>query len=196
VVDRVALGQVLSEYFGYPCHSFITLIAPQCVRLKFPLRRLWWIPSSGMWRRLALVRTDFSKERIASIIRAGVLRLLVPKSQILVTSMMEAVRSSETSTLTRATQRHIPEDGILEHVCAESCVQQAHSSFSSLSSAPAMRVGCPKSSLSDDKRVTSRFLPAVLERPVLLYWNFLFFVARFILLLAAFFSKSSVNLFF
>jgi hypothetical protein len=29
--------------------------------------------------------------------------------------MMEAMRSSETSVLTRATQRHIPEDGILHN---------------------------------------------------------------------------------
>jgi hypothetical protein len=27
VVDRGALGQVFSEYFGFPCHSFIPLIA-------------------------------------------------------------------------------------------------------------------------------------------------------------------------
>jgi hypothetical protein len=47
-----------------------------------------------------------------------VLRLLVntnliPSSNIPVTLMMEAVRSSGTSVLTRTTQRHIPEDGIL-----------------------------------------------------------------------------------
>jgi hypothetical protein len=29
VVDRAALGQVSSEYFSFPCHSFIPLIAPQ-----------------------------------------------------------------------------------------------------------------------------------------------------------------------
>jgi hypothetical protein len=29
VVDRAALGQVFSEYFNFPCHSFIPLITPQ-----------------------------------------------------------------------------------------------------------------------------------------------------------------------
>jgi hypothetical protein len=49
----------------------------------------------------------------------GVLQLLVsanviPSSPILVTLMMEAIRFSETSVLTRATQRNFPEDGILQ----------------------------------------------------------------------------------
>jgi hypothetical protein len=55
-----------------------------------------------MFRRLALARRDFSEELIASIIRA-----------IFVTLMMEAIRSSETSVLTRATWHNIPEGGIL-----------------------------------------------------------------------------------
>jgi hypothetical protein len=48
----------------------------------------------------------------------SVLRLLatanVHSSPIIVTLMMEAVRSSETSVLTRATRRKIPDGGILQ----------------------------------------------------------------------------------
>jgi hypothetical protein len=29
VVDRASLGQVFFEYFGFPCHAFIPLIAPK-----------------------------------------------------------------------------------------------------------------------------------------------------------------------
>jgi hypothetical protein len=50
----------------------------------------------------------------------NVRRLLVtanvfPRSSILVTLVMEAVRSSKTSALTRATRRNLPEDDILEN---------------------------------------------------------------------------------
>jgi hypothetical protein len=81
--------------------------------------------SSGMLCRVALVRTDVSEELSApfmTLIRIGELgtRLLVtasvvPSSTILVTLMKEALSSSETSVLTRATGRNIPEDTILQH---------------------------------------------------------------------------------
>jgi hypothetical protein len=84
--------------------------------------------SSGMLRRVALLRTDVSEELSASFIRvtrigelgtlATVRRLLVtakvvPSSLILVTLMMGALSSSETSVLTRTTGHNIPEDAIL-----------------------------------------------------------------------------------
>jgi hypothetical protein len=83
-----------------------------------------------MWRRVALIRTDISGELSATIIRVariGELGTLaatskrrtllsntnVPHLPILVTLVMQALRSSETSVFTRITPSNIPEDGIL-----------------------------------------------------------------------------------
>jgi hypothetical protein len=60
--------------------------------------------SSGILRHVARVRTD-----AASVSSYG----YVPSSPILVTLMMEALSSSETSVLTRSTRRNIPKDDTL-----------------------------------------------------------------------------------
>jgi hypothetical protein len=56
--------------------------------------------SSGRLRRVVLVRTDVSEEPSASFVRVTIIL------------MKEALGSSETSALTRATPRNIPEDTI------------------------------------------------------------------------------------
>jgi hypothetical protein len=96
------------------------------------------MPSSGMLRHVAVVRTDVSEELISSIIRVtrigelgttlaitvflrSMLQLQVtanvdPSLAILFKPMMEAMRSSETALLTRATRCNIPEDDIFSIV--------------------------------------------------------------------------------
>jgi hypothetical protein len=86
------------------------------------------MPSSGNLCPVALARTDISEELSASIIRGTRIGELgttlaitnnrrmanvVHSSPILVTLMIEVLRSSETSVLTKTTQRNIPEEGIL-----------------------------------------------------------------------------------
>jgi hypothetical protein len=65
--------------------------------------------SSGMLCRVVRVRTDVSETVLRSVATANVVRSL----QILVTLLIEELSSSETSVLTRATRRNIPEEAIL-----------------------------------------------------------------------------------
>jgi hypothetical protein len=74
------------------------------------------MPSSGMLRRVALVRSDVSEELSASFIR--VRRISELGTTLAVTSnrrtlIKEALRSSESSALTRVARRNIPEDAVL-----------------------------------------------------------------------------------
>jgi hypothetical protein len=67
---------------------------------------------------------------ITDVLLLSVLQLLVttnvpPNSLILFTMMMQVISPFETSVLTRATRRYIPEDGILHSHCREnlkSCI--------------------------------------------------------------------------
>jgi uncharacterized membrane protein (DUF4010 family) len=71
------------------------------------------MPSSEMLRRVDLVRIDVSDEHITSIItvtRIGELEMLA------VILIMDAISSSETSVLTMATRRNIPDDSILQNL--------------------------------------------------------------------------------
>jgi hypothetical protein len=75
-----------------------------------------------MLRRVALVMMD---EYLRSVYRLLVTVNVVPSSSILVTLMMKELRSSETPFLTRATRRHIPEDGISHsHRCEKPQILQ------------------------------------------------------------------------
>jgi hypothetical protein len=64
--------------------------------------------SSGMFRRVAL----------RSVLRLLVTANIIPSSPLFVTLMMEAIRSYETSALTRATRRNIAENGIFHVINA------------------------------------------------------------------------------
>jgi hypothetical protein len=72
---------------------------------------LWRMPSPGMWRRVTLVRTDVSEECTASIIKMQRISelgtLAATSSNFLVT-----VNVTPQLVLTKATRRHIPDDGI------------------------------------------------------------------------------------
>jgi hypothetical protein len=101
-----------TEYTEYHCDRNASLSESQsgCCGEQGRLLRM---ASSGMLRRVALVRTDVSEVFLSNVRRLLVAASVVPSSPILVALMKEALGSSETSVLTRATRHNIPEDTIL-----------------------------------------------------------------------------------
>jgi hypothetical protein len=65
-----------------------------------------------MWRRVALVGTDISEERIAYITRVKWISELGTMLLVTSTLILEEKSSCETSVLKSATRRHTPEDRI------------------------------------------------------------------------------------
>jgi hypothetical protein len=88
--------------------------------------------SSGMLHCVALVKTNVSEECSASIIsvtRIRELGTLAVTIAVTATLMMEALCSSETSVLTRATWCNIPGNGILHSNCRENLKSYTYQNF-------------------------------------------------------------------
>jgi hypothetical protein len=121
------------RYLGQWYSNFFSRSAVCIFSSRFYLQICFCIKNGVFWdvRRAALLRTDISEGRSASIIRRTIISVLgtlaatsyrrrllvtakiVPSSRILVTLMMEAQRSFETWILKRATRPNIQEHAIL-----------------------------------------------------------------------------------
>jgi hypothetical protein len=110
--DNLTWGYCISSKSSY-LHRGMRGISQSTQQMK------WRMPSSGMLYCVPLVKTYVSEERSASIFRVtiigelGTTLALTSNRHTLRRNILEALRSSETSVLTRATRRNIAEDGIL-----------------------------------------------------------------------------------
>jgi hypothetical protein len=66
--------------------------------------------------RIGALGTTITEMFIRSVLLLLVTANIVPRSPILVTLMLEAISFSETSVITRATRRHIPQNSILQRL--------------------------------------------------------------------------------
>jgi hypothetical protein len=100
----------VNNLLAYKWWKLVTskLVAISCFDLVVPLKNavFWGVTPCGSWKNhIVFLRS----------LRRLLVTANVPSSMILVALMMEAIRSSETSVLTRATRHKIPEDGVLRN---------------------------------------------------------------------------------
>jgi hypothetical protein len=129
--------KIIGAYFRLMSKSTSKDILGEMFRISGNLTNIQnsWMPSSGMWRRVNLVWTDFSEESNASIFRVEKSAIGEPTWEVdfrlkpivhagssledFYTLKMEVLLSFETSVHRRSTWRHIPEVGILHSYRSE-----------------------------------------------------------------------------